>query len=254
MSHESCHSSTQADLSFVALSPHSSQPSAQKKRPGGLQGLASSEPALSCILTTSSLTYCLSGSPRQNHPSSPQGPASSKTALTSYSRVSALTYPSAGPPRQHVPGGLQGFGSSKTARSHLSSISTLIYRLTGPPGQAHFGGYNAHPQPPNFGPYGGPFGGAPVGTNTTAKKASGASKPATPSGKVIIDLQMGFEWNRESLALLCKWREVNKKGAKFIVATGAFPGHTIESLDAAWADHRTEARKFYKEVFGKNSS
>jgi hypothetical protein len=68
----------------------------------------------------------------------------------------------------------------------------------------------------------------------------------------VVVLQPGFAWDRESLALLCKIKDVNKKGSEAVVSSGKFPGKTAVDIDLAWHEHRAEARKYYEEVYGKN--
>jgi hypothetical protein len=41
-----------------------------------------------------------------------------------------------------------------------------------------------------------------------------------------------------------------KKGSAVVVASGAFPGHTMQSIDAVWKNRRAEARQAYQEVYG----
>jgi hypothetical protein len=65
-------------------------------------------------------------------------------------------------------------------------------------------------------------------------------------------LEPGFVWDRESLALLCKIKEVNKKGSEAAVRSGKFPGMMAGELDEAWRTHKAEARRYYIEVYGRN--
>ncbi|KAF1919185.1 hypothetical protein BDU57DRAFT_440461, partial [Ampelomyces quisqualis] len=66
--------------------------------------------------------------------------------------------------------------------------------------------------------------------------------------KLNIKLDPGFVWDRESLALLCRWKDVMKKGTYVAVESGEFPGHTKSSLDHAWSTRRQEARKAYADM------
>jgi hypothetical protein len=58
---------------------------------------------------------------------------------------------------------------------------------------------------------------------------------------------VGFAWDRESLALLCRWKEVTKKNLQSAVDAGIFPGHTKTSLENIWATHKEEAKLAYRE-------
>jgi hypothetical protein len=60
-------------------------------------------------------------------------------------------------------------------------------------------------------------------------------------------LQLGFAWDALSLAMLYRWRTKSKKGSEAIARKGVFPGHDKASLDAAWAQHKTAARRYYEE-------
>ncbi|KAH7392157.1 hypothetical protein DE146DRAFT_634325 [Phaeosphaeria sp. MPI-PUGE-AT-0046c] len=60
-----------------------------------------------------------------------------------------------------------------------------------------------------------------------------------------IRLQPGFEWNKESLALLCIWKDVRKKGMRVVAESGDFPGHDEQSLARVWETRKTEARRAY---------
>jgi len=91
---------------------------------------------------------------------------------------------------------------------------------------------------------------APTSPTTPANfSTSRATTPSNGNTKIKIELQEGFEWNRESLALLCKWKEALKKGSRVAVKSGAFPGHTTESISLVWKDRRVEARHAYEEVY-----
>jgi hypothetical protein len=86
---------------------------------------------------------------------------------------------------------------------------------------------------------------------STPRKPSKHSTKSTPSGKMKVELQTGFVWNRESLALLCKWKEKMKKGSQVVIDSGTFPGHTVQSIEAIWKNRRAEARQAYEEVYGE---
>jgi hypothetical protein len=85
--------------------------------------------------------------------------------------------------------------------------------------------------------------------NLSAPKAP---KPSSRNTKVKIKLQEGFEWNRESLALLYKLKDKEKRGSRFTIESGAFPGHTPQSIDLVWKARRAEARTAYEEVYADN--
>jgi hypothetical protein len=79
-----------------------------------------------------------------------------------------------------------------------------------------------------------------------------AQKPSSRNTRVKIKLQEGFEWDRESLALLSKLKDKEKRGSRFAIESGAFPGHTPQSIDLVWKARRAEARTAYEEVYGGN--
>jgi hypothetical protein len=79
-----------------------------------------------------------------------------------------------------------------------------------------------------------------------------AQKPSSRNTRVKIKLQEGFEWDRESLALLYKLKDKEKRGSRFAIESGAFPGHTPRSIDLVWKARRAEARTAYKEVYAGN--
>jgi hypothetical protein len=94
----------------------------------------------------------------------------------------------------------------------------------------------------------------PDGFNTSAAPSGPEQDPAgsaTGSKKVAIRLEKGFTWDRESLALLCRWKETLKKGTQVVVDSGAFPGHSKTALDEVWFTYKDEARQAYREVFGE---
>jgi hypothetical protein len=76
-----------------------------------------------------------------------------------------------------------------------------------------------------------------------------SSASTTRRRRSEIKLQEGFVWDRESLALLCRWKEICKKGSQTAADSGEFPGHIKESLNYAWNTYRMEARQAYREVF-----
>jgi hypothetical protein len=84
--------------------------------------------------------------------------------------------------------------------------------------------------------------------------ASKALKSSSRNTKVKIKLQEGFDWNRESLALLYKLKDKEKRGSRFAIESGAFPGHTPQSIDLVWKACRAEARTAYEEVYAGNKS
>jgi hypothetical protein len=85
---------------------------------------------------------------------------------------------------------------------------------------------------------------------TSSKQSNTFGNPSTPPRKIEGQLQMGFIWDRESLALLYRAKIVVKKGMTVIAASGAFPGHDKASLEAVWAQHKIEAKLYYQEVYG----
>jgi hypothetical protein len=81
-----------------------------------------------------------------------------------------------------------------------------------------------------------------------------AQKPSSRNTRVKIKLQEGFEWNRESLALLYKLKDKEKRGSRFAIESGAFPGHTPQSIDLVWKARRAEARTAYEVVYAGNKT
>jgi hypothetical protein len=84
--------------------------------------------------------------------------------------------------------------------------------------------------------------------------AAKAQKPSNRNTKVKTKLQEGFKWDRESLALLYKLKDKEKRGSRFAIESGAFPGHTPQSIDLVWKARRAEARTAYEEVYAGNKS
>jgi hypothetical protein len=90
---------------------------------------------------------------------------------------------------------------------------------------------------------------SPAGFSTLKNRSTRSRPSSSTPQKVKIELQPGFDWNQESLALLCKWKDRIKKGSAVLVVSGAFPGHTVQSIDAVWKNRRAEARQAYQEVY-----
>jgi hypothetical protein len=53
------------------------------------------------------------------------------------------------------------------------------------------------------------------------------------------------EWSDEAKMLLYKCKTIHKKG--FASFVGRFPGHTVESLGAAWPKVKEEGKRLYEE-------
>ncbi|KAL5113630.1 hypothetical protein ACEQ8H_008495 [Pleosporales sp. CAS-2024a] len=86
---------------------------------------------------------------------------------------------------------------------------------------------------------------------TPPPATASASKPPLPRTKDAVVLEAGFEWDRESLALLFRWKGTNKKGFAKIVESGKFPGMTVTDLQKVWNETRDEAERYYRDIYGK---
>jgi hypothetical protein len=89
----------------------------------------------------------------------------------------------------------------------------------------------------------------PLGSRSSSEEAAESITTTKRSRKKATPLHESFAWDQESLAVLCRWKDVSKRGSQAAVDAGIFPGHTKESLDHAWVTHRREARQAYRDVF-----
>jgi hypothetical protein len=85
-------------------------------------------------------------------------------------------------------------------------------------------------------------------TPSESKDQAENAQPAKKSRRRSTKLEEGFAWDYESLALLCRWKEVTKKNLQGAVDAGIFPGHNKTSLENVWAMRKEEAKLAYREV------
>jgi hypothetical protein len=184
--------------------------------------------------------------------SSPPVASTSPAGSLSAARAQPASPASAG--RQQSPGRLQdSIAGKKTPFEYSEGTHTNTYQARpsasdtfSPPPFNPNGPAPAYPNPP------------PIGHNYTQVAATPTNFFAPPHRKTrrnreeTVVLEPGFEWNHESLALLCKIKEVNKKGSEAAVASNKFPGKTAGDLDSAWQTRRAEARRYYMEVYGRD--
>ncbi|KAH4181104.1 hypothetical protein HBH69_234410 [Parastagonospora nodorum] len=150
------------------------------------------------------------------------------------------------PQAQHAqPGGSGSTDPPRQLQVQQSVSGRFGYAQPSP--QAQQGGYSQRysnsPSPsPDFSP---PTPSAPS-SRTSRPPRGDRSRP-----REIIHLQPEFTWDRESLALLCKSKEIGKKGFGLIANSGKFPGKTEKELQDTWAARKMEAKEYYHDVYQK---
>lgn len=162
-------------------------------------------------------------------------------------KISMLTYHPIDPARSTQPSDFQHFPTPPfnpfSSSPEYSTPPPLGYGYTQTPPPLG-SSYTHNPPPP-----------APTFSTPNRQPVPRSSDTPTPRASrtaEVVVLEEGFAWDRESLALLCKWKEVGKKGSVAAAHSGKFPGKTAVDLDFAWATHRAEARRYYEEVYGKS--
>jgi hypothetical protein len=140
-------------------------------------------------------------------------------------------------PTPNRPGSIQDPTDRRLATPTVLGTSALTDHLIDPAPQPQPGGYG-YGYSDFYPPY-------------PANPTSNTSTPTRTRTKETVVLQPGFAWNRESLALLCKWKEVSKKGFGEMFRSNKFPGKSEDELKQAFMANRNVARQHYRSLYGK---